>query len=577
MSKVEEQINRNLFYNILICRYGYRCLNVILPMDGQLNRNFLISVSVSFVDQLSLKPKVQKDISKPVRLLYRSEFLEPVSAYETGASQTIFAITKQCKSLKLRCPIGSKPEKLPNNILPMEMKGFSCSGLSSDGPVEFHYESKDTQMLRITSLHRKLTHLPWTGEIQVSESYEYVHEGPKQPESPSFSRIEFTKTVHSRRGNLDGLQVVPRILLVVPKSARTIQIRDEVGIIWNAQDRRSIDDENDVVGFQLRSPLLGGMSVYFDFYYTMDADDLIKPYKSQASPFKKLLQMPMFRQPLDIVVDNFKLTFVLAEDTADIEYELGTGKAVKVEQRSFRTYFSTRGEKEISFEFKKMTREDLEKGIAILFNYPFWGTLRKPAVAFSTLIFLIIGALFVNRLDLSLREGKKARKTQKTGNFGEQLKKLFEKRREIFMNYEDLISGNLNTRSSDLTLKCRLDEQLNLLQAGIFEKIKGNMSNFSDPQKCAMNSMTLKRLYDEQIGVCNKILREIDANYNNLSFSFSQSAGQSASSINMNISKSGSADLLSVRTNQNIEEFCKEAIKIDAQVTEYEAKFFISS
>ena len=564
-------------------KYGFRCLNVVLPMEGSLHKKFYISVSLAFIDELTPKPAIQKDMNVPIRLLYRSDSLEPVSVYQTVMSQTIFAITKKCKSLKLKCPVGRKPEKVAGTNLPMEMKGFVCAG-NTNGPVEFHYESKDTPMLRITKLERKFTYLPWSGEIQVKESYEYVHEGPKHPESPSFSRTDFTMIMQNSYGNLEGLQIVPRVLIIVPKSAKTLQVRDEVGIIWTEKTRNEVEDDSDVVQIPLRFPLIGGMSCAFDFYYTINAGDLIKPFKASSSPFKKLIQMAMFRTVFDVPVDNFKLTFVLPEDTADIEYEMATIKPVKVTQRRFRSYFTTTGEKEISFEFQKMTREDLEKGIAVLFNYPFWGAFRKPLVAFSSLVFLIIGALYVNKMNLSLQKKKQGKSKSSKSDLNTGLRNIFNKRREILMSYEDLIAGNMNTRptveqvKSDLKTKAQLDDQLVTLQNAIFEKIKNQ--TYPDQQRTAMNSMALKRLYDEQNELCRKILLQVCESLKNSSSNDSiSSVKSSVSNISRNsvkMSQSGSADLLSTsHFNKVIEELSKEAAKLDSQVSEYETKFLI--
>jgi hypothetical protein len=564
-------------------KYGYRCLNVVLPMEGSLHRSFLISVSLAFVDQLVPNPAIQKDMTAPIRLLYRSDSLVPISVYQTIASQTIFAITKKSKSLKLKCPIGRKPEKANGINLPMEMKAFICNG-NTNGPVEFRYESKDITMLRITKLERKFTYLPWSGEVQVKESYEYVHEGPKQPESPSFSRIDYTMTMQNNFGNLEGLQIVPRVLAVVPKSAKTLQVRDEVGIIWAETSRNEVEEDVDVVQIPLRFPLIGGMSCAFDFYYTIDASELIKPFKASSSPFKKLIQMPMFRPVFDVPIDYFKLIFVLPEDTADIEYEMATSKPVKVTQRKFRSYFSTTGEKEISFEFQKMTREDLEKGIALLFNYPFWGAFRKPLVAFSSFIFLIIGALYVNRINLSLQKKNQRKSKFSNSDVNTGLKNLFNKRREILMNYEDLIAGNMNNRPTaeqvkrDLNSKTQLDNQMMTLQNAIFEKVKNQA--YPDQQKTALNSMALKRLYDEQNEICGKILMEVSDNLRNSASNDSISSAKSSVSIfsrtSMNMSQSCSADLLSAsRSNKAIEDLSKDAVKLDCQVSEYENKFLL--
>lgn len=583
-------------------KHGYRCLNVILPMDGsKLDQKLYIAISLAFIDELKPKPAVVVDaITAPVRLFYHSESLDPISAYETESSQTVYLLTSTSKSLRLKCPVGRKPEKLTGVPLPMDMKGFICSGTSENGPVEFHFESKDATMVRIRKLHRKFTYLPWINEVQVKESFEYVHEGPQPPESPSFLRMKFSRVMFMKKGNIEGLQVVPRVLIVVPKGARSLQVRDEVGIIWSERERRKVEEDLDAVQVPLRFPMIGGMSIEFDFYYTMNADDLIKPFKASSSPFKNLIQMPMFRTVLDVPVDDFKLTFVLPEDSGDIEYEMASSKPAKVLQRTFRTYFSTIGEKEISFEFKQMTREELEKGIAILFNYPFWAVFRKPMVIFSSLVFLILAVLYLNRIDLNLRissnKKNKALNKKKIAEDSKRiLSKFFDKRREILMNFEDLFAGNLNARASlkekqnDLILKDQMDEQLKNIQNAIFEKIKSNCDSCADPQQTSMNAMALKRLYDDQESVCQKIFgivsgfddnEDEDATDDVDDFSANESRsrafGSSASLNSKLMSRSESGDLMSQsKSNRTIiiDAYAKDALKIDSQVLLYEGKF----
>jgi len=226
----------------------------------------------------------------------------------------------------------------------------------------------------------------------------------------------------------------------------------------------------------------------------------------------------------------------------------------------------------------------LEKGIAVLFNYPFWGAFRKPLVAFSSLVFLIIGALYVNKMNLSLQKKKQGKSKSSKSDLNTGLRNIFNKRREILMSYEDLIAGNMNTRptveqvKSDLKTKAQLDDQLMTLQNAIFEKIKNQ--TYPDQQRTAMNSMALKRLYDEQNEICRKILLQVCESLKNSSSNDSiSSVKSSVSNISRNsvkMSQSGSADLLSTsHFNKVIEELSKEAAKLDSQVSEYETKFLI--
>lgn len=554
-------------------------------MEGSTDRKFIVSVSMTFVDQIKAYPKIEKDITKPARLLYRSESQSPISAYEIKKSMTFFGLTIKSRILRLKCPAGNKPERLPESVMPMGIVGYICDG-DGNGPVEAFYESADAVMVRLLKLEHKYTYLPWSQEVQVQESYEFKHEGPQTSEDVSFSRLDFMRLMNQRKGNMEGLQVVPKVLVLIPKGAKTLQIRDEVGLNWAPLTRNDVDEETEIVQIPLRFPLLGGMSIAFDFYYTINSGQLIKPLKVSSSPFKKLIQIPMHRMVMDVPIDYFKLTFVLPEDAVDLEYELAATKEAKVAQKKFRTYFTTSGEKEISFEFEKLTREEIEKGVAILFNYPFWGSWRKPMVIFSSLVFLVISGLYLNRLDLSFKSSKKS--SQKTDLIVELkvLRSLFAKRREVLLNYEDLIAGCLNSfknsSKSDTKLRFELDSELERIHSAIFEKIKN--IPFADIQQTALNAMTLKRIYDEQIEACHKIIDEIftfnSAGDSTDSFT-NDSAESSGSFSRIHLSKSGSGDLMSspsvkeeLKFDKNkIEKFSRLALEIDQKLIEFESKF----
>lgn len=542
-----------------------------------------VVVSLVFINQLIPKPAVQSDQSAPLRLLYKSSEIDFVSAYASNRRQTVLAIPNTSKSLKLRCPVGRKAEKLKEPLM-FNMKGFFCSG-TSKGPISLHYEVRDTYMVKIKKLYRKMTYLPWSGKIQVSESVELFHEGFRPTESPSFSRLEYAKLLQRSRGNLGGSQIVIKMMMIVPRSAQGIQTRDEVGINWARTDRMNIEDDWDVIHVPLRSPLVGGMSTSFNFYYTIPADLMIKSYQSTSSPFKKIIQMNFNRMSVDVPVEDFKLTISLPEDSADLEYEIGTMKAVKVTRRTYRTYFSTSGEKEITFSMAGVTRDSLEKPVVIFFNYPFWGIMRKPLVAFSSLVFIILGILYLNRISLSLKKKLTSGGAVKKGT---EFKKFFNKRRELLIDYEDLIASNLNYRSNseqrraDLELKAHLDQQITGIESAIYERIK-NSDGGVDSQQNTLTLISLKKLYDEQNDICKKILNDINSSVSNSASASASSenntlmkSSTSSNSVSSVMKMSSSADILNrpMVLSKNIEKLAKEATAIDLQIVSYEAKFY---
>ncbi len=552
-------------------RFGFRCLSVQFPPSQKIEKEIKFAVSFSFINQVTTKPAVRKDMAAPLQLLYKSESIDPISAYKTAVSRTILAISQSSKSLRLRCPIGRKPEKV-NHRLPFNMKGFSCLG-TEKGPVELHIESRDAQMLRIKSLTRRLTYMPWDNSIQVSESYEVIHDGFKASESPKFDRLEFSRIIQRNKGNLQGTQIMPQIILVVPKAARGIQIRDEVGINWAYVQRTKISADDDVVNVPFRFPLTGGMTSSFDFHYTIPASTLISPFQSQASPFKKLFQMHIAHLAVDSPIEKLKVIVSLPEDSTDVEHELGTSKAVHFSRRLQRSYFSTIGEKELTFEFENITRDESEKMMAILFNYPWWGIFRKPIVALISFIALLASLISLSKTSFALTPSSPEKQKRS------QLRKLFGKRRELLLDVEDLIAVNVNAKpnaeqqKADAENQSRLVEQIRTIEGAIFEKVKVNAK---DPQMNTLNAMALKRLYDDQIGLVRRILAEVCSrpNGSNSSVDSVQNFSSRGSLSSVQLSKSGSGDLLKrPQMSENLKALNVEAANIDSQISLHEAKF----
>lgn len=538
----------------------------------EIDHERIFAISYSFVNQVTANPAVQKDLADPLKLFYRSESLDPVSAYQSVHTSNVIAISADSKSLRLKCPLGRKPEKLSIK-LPMNMKSFTCAGTAA-GPLEFQFETKDAQMLRIKKLTRRLTFLPWDNTIQVSESYEFVHEGFRLPENPSFNRLEYARLLHRNKGVLKGTQIIPRIMLVVPNTARGIQIRDEVGINWAPIQRQKIENGFDAVSVAFRFPLIGGMSSAFDFHYTLPASTLISPFQSQSSPFKKLLQTQMVRLAVDAPIDKLKIILALPEDSSDIEYEFGTAKVAKVTRRRYRSYFSTTGENELTFEFENMTRDDADRMMAVLFNYPWWGVFRKPLVAVLSIISLIAVFVFGNKQSFSLLPAANSKQTRA------QLRRLFDKRRQLLLDLEDLITVNLNTKAgpeqqkADAQQRAQLEEQIRSIENAIFEKVKNNAK---DPQMSTLNSIALKKLYDDQIGLVRSILAEAcnkSSSSSNQSIDSLDTLGSQGSVASMRMSKSSSADLLKrPQLNEHLKALSNDACNIDSQISVYESKF----
>jgi hypothetical protein len=473
-------------------------------------------------------------------------------------------------SIRMKCPVGRKPEKV-NARLPFNMKGFACIG-TGKGPVEFQLESRDAQMLRIKSLIRRLTYMPWDNSIQVSESYDIVHDGFLEPDSPKFDRLEFSRYLHRNKGSLQGTQIIPKMLLVVPNSARGVQIRDEVGINWARIQRTKVTADEDVVNVPFRFPLTGGMSSAFDFHYSIPASAYISPFQSQASPFKKLLQIHIAHLAVDCPIEKLKVIISLPEDSGDIEHELGTTKTAKYSRRRYRSYFSTIGERELTFEFEDITRDETEKMMAVLFNYPWWGVFRKPLVVLVSIFSLLAALVSFSKKSFSLAP------SSVEGQKRTQLRKLFSKRRELLLDVEDLITVNVNAKpnaeqqKADAENESRLEEQIRAIENSIFEKIKVDAK---DPQMNTLNAIALKRLYDDQIGLVRKILAEVcGCAPSNSSIDSIQNFSSRGSMSSVQLSKSGSGDFLKrPQLSDNLKALSLEAANFDSQISIYEAKF----
>jgi hypothetical protein len=598
-SKPEPVDIHNVTDEIESCKQlGHVCLSVNVQLQEDQPTDLV--VAMTFTKAVSIEPLTANDQLSKFRQVVTIPSWQPVSAYSiSGKSATVFRLNEHASKAKLTCPLGMRPQMLDSASQP-EIQGLTCTHQADavltveqkKSPVTLSLLSKDVSLLRVAKLKRSLTFLPWTQRVQIADHYEIAHDGFVTPNFPKFSRFDMARQLSDVSGAYSDRQIEMAFPALIPASARTLQLRDEVGLIYSELKRVSRYEDVDLVHLPFRYPLIGGLSVNLDFYYNVPYDLFISRLASQESPFKQELYMQLYPSASDYVIDELEIELNLPEDAADIEYELETQRLVQFSKLRYRTYLSTLGENRLRLRFVNMTQDQLMKTLRVTFDYPWWAVLRKPAVLVSLLVLLVISIMRFAHTRLSWTS-QVPNKPQ--GNVRAQLKRLFSKRREMLRSLEDMMTTFMHVSSlpaaekqAEQDRRHGINEHVKKFEDAIFVKVKESSSR-RDAQLRTLDSIALKQLYSEQLALINRIIEEaagagglpgVDSSTGSSSMTMS-SAGSLDGMRDGAYSKSASSGnpfarrRANVVANAQINALATEAVDLDGRIVAFEAKLLV--
>jgi len=578
---------------------GNLCLSVDVDMRKYKEGGFDFIVMITYINTVKVSALTPNQQNSEYQQIFVIPTWSPMTPYDTKLSTVIVVAPLLSIKAKLVCPQGRIPRHLESTS-PNGQHSFTCvlaselSGQATEGPTKVSIIGRNAVFLRIKKLVRKLTLLPWTKRIQISDHYELYHEGFP---TDGFNRMEYIDYMGQKQdGAPITVQHVASLAAYIPSSAKTLEIRDQVGMNYKHIMREKQNDSIDMVQLPFRYPLVGGQYYEFDHHYSIAYEDFIVKSSDISSPFRYLLSMPLYLMAHDLVIDSFDLVVNLPEDAHDVEFEVQCDRPFKLAKDRYRTFFSTKGEQRLKFHFENMVKEEIGTGIDIVFTYPWWAVSRKPLIALSVIVIMTIVIMRLAHVRLSWDPVNKTNGEKMAfKQIRNQLKTLFSKRRDLMRDFEDLMGTywrvsrlTLQDIRLDVQQRARIDDTLSMVESAIFEKLKSPTRPNSSQQQQTLLAIALKQLYSDQStlirSIVDMVARSKGAGLNSISDDSASLGSMSLGSIEPlvqlgEMSQSVSdGNLFNRRVSdaefqKEIAHLAASAAMLDDQVLKQEAKF----
>lgn len=404
------------------------------------------------------------------------------------------------------CPGPNSLAPKTSSALPAGMVQYSCgvySGITaytaSRDRLAFTVQFTQIPFMKARSVERSVTLLPWVNQLLVEEKWDLVHEGFRLSKDGAFSRAEYMRLVQSRS---PSSQVVGNVVLVVDEDAHDVDVRDEVGCLTGLI--RKLPPTGPKAGHYRgqhflhitpRYPLVGGWSASYELSYRVP---LAKHLRAPEAG-KRAITLPLFSVFFDMPIEAFSLAVNLPEDAENVEYiydELGMAELHENVTR-YKTYLSTRGEVSLQLSTRNLVKEHSQP-LTIVYDYPWWGLLRKPSALLGYIVVLIlaIGALRCLSPLVSL-EGKSPGSLVDSRRAKKELVRLFRARRDCLNNLDDTLT------TGDTKARLALEAELSVTTGKIFAVLRKVLA---EDMAISLYGANLKKLYEEHLSCIRTIL-----------------------------------------------------------------------
>ena len=126
--------------------------------------------------------------------------------------------------------------------------------------VSFTFKPHKMGPLEVTEWEQSWTVLPWFSKITTNEVLKVKNIASKL-KGDKFDRVELIKLATMQdKGELVDAPTVPAIPLLIPEDAQGLDVRDEIGIIWNSKNPTKKMNGRILTQLAQRFPIANGWS-----------------------------------------------------------------------------------------------------------------------------------------------------------------------------------------------------------------------------------------------------------------------------------------------------------------------------
>ena len=187
-------------------------------------------------------------------------------------------------------------QKTQNKIVYGTFNDIKPLSLSS---ATFHYEYLPP-ILTVTSLRREIEISHWGNNLAVEEHYALTHHGAKMDQE--FNRVKYQLASHVS----DQTNVLEKLVFKLPKEAKDIYYRDEVGNVSTSNFRN--EKHISTLEIRPRFPLFGGWKTTWYMGYNVPLKNFLRYAKGRY-----MLKVLFVENVQSMVIDDTELKVILPE------------------------------------------------------------------------------------------------------------------------------------------------------------------------------------------------------------------------------------------------------------------------
>jgi len=266
---------------------------------------------------------------------------------------------------------------------------YTNVGAFSNATIQIHYENSQP-IPYFTSVERQIEISHW-GNVAVTEFYSLVNEGASL--KGEFSRIDY-----GNRYRPSGLNALERMQATLPRFARALYFRDELGNVSTSRASKQVSQAS--LSIEPRFPIFGGWRSNFVIGYDMPIQHSIK------NEGDKYMLNTTFGFPFkEIIADELIVKVILPEGSDQIQHTLPF-EVEEVSSDSMFSYLDITGRPVVVFK-KKYAVDFHRQPFQVTYHFNKVEMLREPlmlsGMILCVLASLICGFRFNLELDKSLK------------------------------------------------------------------------------------------------------------------------------------------------------------------------------
>ncbi|ODA79596.1 hypothetical protein RJ55_05190 [Drechmeria coniospora] len=292
------------------------------------------------------------------------------------------AITGEKASEKFPVVQGSKliygpfTEKSPGDVFPAQVR------------VEF-----SKPVTHVSNLERDIEVSHWGGNVAFEERYTMYHRGANL--SKPFNRVDWAQARHAGTPTsaLQDIRVPLQVGSIDP------YFTDVIGNVSTSRFRSNKREA--LLELQTRYPIYGGWKYPFTIGWNSNAASLVRRTPSGGYVLKvPFLEGP--RQVEGVEYERINIRVLLPEGATNVKAFTGVPESAITEYSVgvHKTFLDTVGRTSVTIKARNLVDEFRDRDIIITYNTTLFGTLRKPAVVFTSMLAVCFAAWAVGQVKL---------------------------------------------------------------------------------------------------------------------------------------------------------------------------------